>query len=78
MEKDGSWDWHETARFRKGLEEDVEMDEEGHEKFDKAHVGAIRYACGEGDEGEHEKAYEGHAMCMHLLSMAYALITSLL
>jgi len=41
LEKDGSWDWHETARFRKGLEEDVEVDAEGHENFDKAHFATL-------------------------------------
>jgi mannitol/fructose-specific phosphotransferase system IIA component (Ntr-type) len=41
LEADGTLDWHETARFRKGLEEDVRMDADGHEDFDKAHLGTI-------------------------------------
>jgi len=41
LEQDGTLDWHETARFRKGMEEDVEIDGEGHETFNAAHVGTI-------------------------------------
>jgi len=31
LEKDGTLDWHETARFRKGMEEDVEIDGQGND-----------------------------------------------
>ena len=42
LEQDGTLDWHETARFRKGMEEDVELDAEGHETFNASHVGTIQ------------------------------------
>jgi hypothetical protein len=42
LEQDGTVDWHETARFRKGMEEDVELDAEGHETFNASHVGTIQ------------------------------------